>query len=357
MKRGLKWAPLVIGLLLFAGCSRSEPSVFTLIKLSQSGKHDEVIELAEKFIAVNPDNSQAHRFLVESAVARNEGEIYREKYQKLAEANPTVAGYRLALGYVNLTLGDLDTALAELRKAIKLNPNIEYAHYLIGWIYIVPRYSETSAEKGLAEWEKEIQLNPRSLGALQVYAVRADYHLRVSDADAAIEDYQKVAMYGFARDDIKDARGLISRIRNLRDELARLEAEVKNNPDDVKTRLDLGKLQYKNSMVKEALETWQEASDLDPDNAEIRNFLGKSLIEEGRHEEAVEQLQKAVELDPSLTASYYNLAVAEDYLGRTLQAIEHYGKYIELNPMAPKLDTARQRISELREKTGEKDEG
>jgi len=115
--------PLVIGLLLFVGCSKSEPPVITLIKLIQSDKHDEVIEFAEKLIAENPDNSQAHRFLIESAVARSEGEKYREKYQKLAEANPTVAGYRLALGYVNIKLGNFDAALAELRKAVKLNPD------------------------------------------------------------------------------------------------------------------------------------------------------------------------------------------------------------------------------------------
>ncbi len=348
---------LLIGVLLLVGCSRSEPPIFKLIQLIQEGRHDEVIDLAEKLIAENPDDSQAHRFLIKSAMARSEGEKYRKKYQELIKANPDVAGYHLALGYLHVQMKELDAALPELQKATELNPDIEYAHYILGWIYFRPEYSETNTEKGLAEWKKEEQLNPRSLGALQVYADRADYYLRIGDPDAAIKDYEKVAMYGFARNDIKDARELISRIRNLRDDLARMEAEVKNSPDDPKIHFELGKIQYKNSMIEEAIETWLKAVEMDPDNADLRNYLGKSLLEDGRHAEAAEQLQKAIELEPTLTTSYYNLAVAEEYLGKTGPAIEHYSKYIELNPMAPKLDAARQRIVELKEGNEAEEEG
>ncbi len=349
MKHGLKWTVLFIGILLAVGCAKSDPPIFQVIRLMQEGNHGEAMELAEKLIAKDPDNSQAHRFLIRSAMARNEGEKYRGKYQELVKANPNVAGYHLGLGYVQVQLGEMDAALEELRKAIEVNPDIEYAHFTIGWIHFNSNRAEPDAEKALAEWEKEELLNPRSLGALQVYADRADYYLRTGDPDSAIKDYEKVAMYGFARNDIKDARELIARIRKLRDDLARLEAEVKDNPDDPKIRFELGKIQYNNSMIKEAVGTWLEAAEMDPDNPELRNYLGKSLLEDGRHEEAAEHLRKAVELDPTLTTSYYNLAVAEEYMGKIEPAIEHYAKYIELNPMAPKLQDARQRIAKLKE--------
>ena len=180
---------------------------------------------------------------------------------------------------------------------------------------------------------------------------------RTGDSDNAIKDYEKVAMYGFARDDIKDARELVTRIRSLKDELARLEAEARNNPENADIRFELGKMQYKNSMLEEAVETWKEGVALDPENTDLRNFLGKGLLETERQAEAVEHFSKAIELNPTLSLSYYNLAVAEDVLGRAEAAIEHYGKYIELNPMTPRLAAVKQRIGELQAQAGQKEEG
>ena len=91
---------------------------------------------------------------------------------------------------------------------------------------------------------------------------------------------------------------------------------------------------------------------IDAENPELRNFLGKGLFEMGRHEEAAKHLGKAIELDPMQATPYYNLAVIEDILEKTDAAIEHYNKYIELNPMAPKLESVKQRIAELKEKAG-----
>lgn len=359
MKSYLRKSAVFVCILLSVGCSGRQPPIYRLIQLMQEGKHDEAIALGEKLTAENPDNTQAYRFLLKSASAKSQEEFeeeYKKKYGELIQADPNIAGYHFALGYVHAHLQELDAALAEFQKAIELNPDIEYAHYMIGWIYFNWQNPKKDAVKALAEWKKEEQLNPRSLGALQVYADRADYYLRIGKSDGAIRDYEKVAMYGFARDDIRDARGLITRIRAIKDELARLENEARNNPDDANIRVDLGKMQYKNSMIEKAIETWAKGVELDPENAELRNYLGKGLHEVGRHAEAAAQLKKAVELDPTLTMSYYNLAMTEDVLGKTDDAIEHYNRYIELNPMSPRLEPVKQRIAELEGKADSREE-
>ncbi len=357
MKFSPNWIMLLLCVLLSAGCSRGEPPIFQLIQLLQEGKHDQVIELAEKLTAENPDNSQAYRFLIKAAVAKGEGEKYRSKYQELAKASPDVAGYHLALGYCDAVLGNLEAALPEFQKALDVNPEIEYAHYMIGWMYMNPAYPDANAEKGLAEWKKEEELNPRSLGALQVYTGRADHYLLVNDADAAEKDYEKIARYAFARGDIEGARQRIQIIRTLRDELARLEADVKENPEDPEVWLQLGILQYKNAKITDAIEAWQKAAELDPENAETRNLLGKVLLEMERLDEAVLQLQKAIELDPMNATVYYNLAVAEERLGNTAMAIEHYKKYMDLNPVAPRLDEVKENVAALEQKTATEEGG
>ncbi len=354
MKRMLRWISPLVAVLLIAGCAPKQPPIFQLIELEQKGKYDEVIQLAEKLTAQNPDDTQAFRFLVRAARAKGELEKYREKYQRLAEANPDTAGYHFVLGYIDTQLEDFDAAISELRKAIELKPDIEYAHYVLGWIYINSGYPGRDPEKGLAEWEKEEQLNPKSLGALQVYNDRASYYLRIGDGDAAEKDYEKITLYAFAPGDISGARKFISQIRALRDELAKLEADVKEHPDDADLRTKLGVLQYKNGRVKDAIETWQKAVELDPDNAELRNDLGKALLEDERYSEAAEHLRKAVELDSKMATAYYNLAVAEELLGKAKMALEHYKKYVELNPMAPRLDEVKQKIATLEAQTGAK---
>ena len=208
-----------------------------------------------------------------------------------------------------------------------------------------------------ARWKEEEQLDPKSFGALQVYTDSANYYLRVGDAESAEKDYEKISMYAFAPGDRTGAKTLITRIRALRDELARLKAEVKENPEDPKILFDLGVLQYKNGKLKEANETWLEAVKLDSNNAALRNYLGKGLLEDGRHEEAVEHFEKAADLDSTITTVYYNLAVAEEFIGKTGEAIAHYEKYIELNPMAPRLDEVKQRVATLKGAAGVKEEG
>lgn len=357
MKFRLTILAVAVSAALLFGCSPKGPPIYTLIQLMQEGKYDEAIALGEKLTEENPDNTQAHRFLLRSASEKNETEKYRKVYEDLTRSHPEVAGYHFGLGYALVRLDDMDSALSEFQKAIELNPDIEYVHYMIGWVYFNPKYSGMDPEKALAEWKKEVQLSPRSLGALQVYADRAEYYLLTGNADGAIKDYEKVAMYGFARDDIKDARERITRIRALGDELARLESEARNNPDDVSVLIELGKMQYNNAMIEEAVATWAGAIEAHPENAEVRNYLGKGMIEVGRTNEAMEHLRKAVELDPTFTMAYHNLAVAEEILGMTDDAIGHYSKYIELNPMTTRLEQVKERIAELKGNTAPKEEG
>ncbi|MBI5116736.1 tetratricopeptide repeat protein [Candidatus Poribacteria bacterium] len=354
MRIAAKWVSLVVCLVLLAGCASKEPPIYKLISLYQQQKYDEAIALAEKLTAKNPDDSQAYRFLVRSALAKNELEKYQQKYRERIQQKPGVAGYHFALGYVETQLKNIDAAIAELQKALEINPNIEYAHYVLGWIHINTEHPGADPEKGLAEWAKEEQLNPKSLGALQVYADRANYYLRAGNADAAEKDYEKITLHAFAQADITGAQNVISRIQELRDELAKAEAEVKNDPKNPESHFKLGMLQYNNGRLKDAIETWLKTVDLDPDNAELRNYLGKALLEDKQYGDAAKQLQEAVKLDSKMVMAYYNLAVAEDFFGQPKKALEHYKKYIELNPAAPKLDAIKERIATLEQEAAPK---
>lgn len=353
MKRILRWSSLFAIVFALSACAPKQPPIFKIIQLYQQEKYDDVIALAEKLTSKNPNDSEAYRFLVRSAFAKGELDKYKEKYQQLVQANPNTAGYHFALGYTYTYLDNYDDAVKEMQKALELNPSLEYAHYVLGWVYLF-KTPGADREKGLAEWKKEEEIDPKSLGALQVYTDRADYNLRLGNAEAAEKDYENIAIYAFAPGDISAARQRIGQLRALRDELAKLEADVKDSPDNAQLRLQLGVLQYKNSKMKEAIQTWQKGVELDPKNVEMRNYLGKVLLESQRFADASLQFQKVIELDPKMVMAYYNLAEAENQMGKTKKAVEHYKKYIELNPMTPKLDEVKQKIATLEGQTAAK---
>jgi tetratricopeptide (TPR) repeat protein len=354
MKGVIRWTLLVVAVALIAGCAEKQPPILELIRLTVEGKHDEVITLAEKMTSKNPNDTQAHRFLVRAALEKGQLDKYVRKYQELVQAQPTTPGYHFALGYSYTQTKEYDAALKELQKAIELSPSIEYAHYVIGWIHLNSEYADAKPAEGLAAWDKEEQLDPKSLGALQVYADRANYYLRVGDADSAEKDFEKITLYAFAPEDITGARDRIAEIRALRDELARRQADVQDNPEDADARYKLGVVQYKSGNVDEAIVTWQRAADLAPESTAVRNSLGKALLEKERFKEAAEEFRRVVELDPQSETACYNLAVAEEFLGNIDQALEYYKKYLEINPASSRLEEVKQRISALEEQKAAK---
>ena len=77
---------------------------------------------------------------------------------------------------------DMDKALENLDKALKINPNHEKAHIERGMIYAV-RHKPSDA---IADFTRAIEINPRSAEA---YLHRGNSYLDEEEYDLAIEDY------------------------------------------------------------------------------------------------------------------------------------------------------------------------
>jgi Flp pilus assembly protein TadD len=99
----------------------------------------------------------------------------------------------------------------------------------------------------------------------------------------------------------------------------------------------LGRAQLKSGMRKEAIESFEKATDANPESSYAQNNLGLALIYDGRYEDAVDALEEATELTPVTGYMWNNLGMAYEHLDRLEEARDAYRKAAALDaPFASK---------------------
>ncbi len=105
----------------------------------------------------------------------------------------------------------------------------------------------------------------------------------------------------------------------------------------------------------EALESYEEAIELEPANASALNDMGNLLADLGRAEDAVRSYLGAIEADPTSALAHHNLGVALKDLGRPREAARSHSKALDIQPRyADALDGLGAALSDLGDLGGAK---
>lgn len=107
---------------------------------------------------------------------------------------------------------------------------------------------------------------------------------------------------------------------------------IVRNPDCWLANNNLGDYLYKEGHIKEAIEHYQKAIQIDPSFPETPNNLGVALAAEGRFDEAIENYHKAIQIAPNFAYALNNLGIALADKGQFDEAIENYRKAIRISP-------------------------
>ena len=169
-------------------------------------------------------------------------------------ANITDANAALAEGKRLLDENDTELAIAVLRHAVKLDPDLAEGYFQLGIAYSLLEMQERRPGE-VAETEtnsKEGRVKPKSEKAFE----------------KAVEAYKKL---------------------------------LKNNADDDAAQFNLGRTYAKLNRDEDAQDAFKKAVKLKPDDTEYQTELGSILIKLARYSEALEPLKKAIELDESNT--------------------------------------------------------
>jgi tetratricopeptide (TPR) repeat protein/glutathione peroxidase-family protein len=246
---------------------------------------------------------------------------------KAIKLDPTYADAYYIRGIVRGDRGDADGAIEDYNRTIQLRPGFADAYYMRG----LARDSKNDVNGAIADYTKTIELNPSNVDA---YHSRGLVRDNEKDYDGAIADYTKAIQIkpsfadgydsrGLARqakNDLDGAiadytraielnpsfadayfnRGLARRVKNdVNGAIADLTKAIEFNPGLAEAYLNRGLARSDSKDLDGAIADYTKAIALKPDDARSFASRGSALLSKGKDQEAEQDFKRAIELDPT----------------------------------------------------------
>ena len=292
-----------------------------------------------------PDHSQAYyhymlaRRFKELAGIYNRSD-YVEKaiseYKLAMEADPDSLFLRVELADLYWRISRIGDAVREAEAVLKINPNQEDAHRLLGHIYLrnlseaqPDNVAKESLHKAIHHFEALTQLKPSDTDSYVILGRLYKLNNEPAKAEAA---FKKILT-----SDPSSGNALSSLAQLYTDQGEYSQAiELLNKiPDSDMSGPLLGMLAYAYSQAHQpdkSIETFQKALTRDPDNQDIRRAYVEALMEAGKADVARTELQAVLKADPEDGQSYMRLAQLDRQEGRFDQARQELERAKTLMP-------------------------
>ena len=314
-----------------------EPNVHFGIAYIYWTRHDddEAEQELRREVEQNPGSGPAWALLGDIAVRRSKPEDARPLIEKALSIDSSLQIARADLGVVLGEVKQYDRAIAELRQAIRLDPNKTNPHLQLARVYHdAGREDDAKAERETVRKlrDEEHQKTVRQYALSLVY--RGDQLAGSGNREEAMDSYRK------ALDNDPECAAAYSRIGELTaksgkpdEAIAPLQKALSLNPDDVRGRDSLAAaLALSNGRSAEAIDFAEKALRQDPEDVALHVNLAIALYRTGRLDEAVEHLRQAALLRPNDATIESNLGTTLLGSGRIDEAIPHLEKALDLNP-------------------------
>jgi tetratricopeptide (TPR) repeat protein len=214
-----------------------------------------------------------------------------------------MARQRFVRGQLLAESGDNERALAELQRAVAMEPNLSVAHTAIGDIH----RRQGDYQQARSSYQKACLSDP--------YAFRPHYNLGVT--------YQELSR---SAEKYTQAQEFLIYAVQVYLRAAAIE------PQDFDTNLNLSACYYELQKISLAEQHCRRAVELRPDSRYAHSNLGTICQKQGRLEEAIRAYKKSLELDTSQTEVVLKLASAYFQQGRVELALDYYAFAADQDP-------------------------
>ena len=366
-------------------------------KLYYEKNYTEAIKFCSEAIELNPNLSDAYAYRGESYESLKDYERAIKDFIKAVELNPkdewaysslgliyehTEKNYEAAIEYFSKSIEinpsawkysfrsdvykkmkDYDHAIADLTRAIELEPNNNHYYFSRALIY---HYNLNDYERALADFDKVIQLAPdnelhyRARGdvykkfekydlaiadytkaielkadSARAYESRADvYRHNLKDYDRAIADYNKLTELFPDKDEYYLKRAsLYTDLKNYDLAIAEYSELIKLHPNEAKYYRDRASIYWKLENYARFIQDMDKIIKLDPNNAENYSNRGVAYARLKDYKQAIKNYDKAIAIDPNYPNAYNNrgfiyMDVFKDYE----RAIQDFDKALQRKP-------------------------
>ena len=281
--------------------------------------------------------------------------------ERAVAINPTLSESRANLGNIYLKKGRVDEALRQYRAAIELNrnnpktyTNLGNAYMELGRLdYAAMSYRDALAldpncadayrymalvftrqekyDNALAELKQAIRIEPEAATA---HGQLGDVYYRMGRYSDAVTAYSKTI--SLDRKSAEAYYGLAQCYRQLgqaSNEIQAYRSALAITPDMLPVLVDLGTAYLNQGNYDAAIQHYVRAARLKPDDAWIHRSIGVAYSQKGEFSKAIGAFLMSLRDDPDGAAqTYYDLAVCYRRLGQRAEEIRAYENVLRIAP-------------------------
>jgi tetratricopeptide (TPR) repeat protein len=299
----------------------------------KTGRIADAVREAQDIIKRDPKNLEAHK-LLGRIYLRSLGDmpggngtdnilkLAIEQYEEIVKLDPDSVDDHLLLGRLYRLNNDLQKAEAELKIAIKLDPNSEEAVTTLAMLY--------TDEGDTAHALKVLSSIPDSARSAKLYSALGAAYEQRKDYKNAIDAYKRAIVLD--RDNLDAIRGLAENYLNdgqLDEALEQYKVIADSNPEDAQTYVRIAEIYRREGKYDLALENLKHADTLVPDTMDVPYSMAAVYQAQGRYDDAIKLLQdllKKTEKSDAGTSSAdrNNRAIFIERLGMVYREQENY---------------------------------
>ena len=315
--------------------------------------------VCRQIIEARPGNGDAHNILGVSLAALGQTDAAIAELKRAIKINAQAANYHANLGEILRQAGRLDEAVKAIEEAIKLEPNNAQAINNLGII----QYERKQFSEAVASYRRALELLPTMSEALN----NLGNALRMTgDVDEALLAYQEALTQRAVYPEVYNNLGtLLQQDRRVEEAEHALRKAIQQNPQyveahnnlasllfaekkevdalrvlgdalkfaptNVQTLLLTAKIQLRRNNLEAAEQAARLALRSEAENAEALIVLGQVLHETDRYDEALEVLDRALKKAPENPEALNFYGVALKSVGRLDEAREHILSALKIN--------------------------
>jgi tetratricopeptide (TPR) repeat protein len=294
--------------------------------------------------AAAPDAMQHMRAGLE-ARKQHQVDVEISEFGAATKSDPNSAEAFVNLGSAYMEKHDYGAAIAPLKRALELSPDLAVAHQLLGFALLaqgyaaeaVPHLERGGAREALAIAEIETgQLSAAVSNlapAVEKYPNDPDLLYYLGHASGLLSKRSIDTLLAAYPDSPRAHQALGENYFVLR-QMPQAEKEfqeaLRQRPELPEAHLELGQVYANSAQWPKAEAEFRAESKLQPGNAEAAYRLGGALLQQGKAREALAELKRSNELKPEMPETLYSLGKAASLDGDAALAEQSWLKVIEI---------------------------
>jgi tetratricopeptide (TPR) repeat protein len=258
--------------------------------LRSLGKSAEALIYWKRCLEIDPNKAEVYDGIGRISMQKGDINEAARMWRKALEINPRMSGVSISLGRALMSLGKPSAAAPILKTEVKNSPRNVWCHFLLAQAYF--QLKEYEAAK--RHYEAAINIDPKH--------TNAHYGLANACARLGLRDAAKIHMQSFAALKKQDLKGLKEETEAFNDE--RLTRQGLAHFYSIAGQIYLREKQYSTAEMR-----LLKAARLDATNVDSRKSLANLYFESKRPQQALEVYQELTEIEPTNFLHCLNVGV------------------------------------------------